>query len=113
QQAVQELAQLLAALWIERRRRLVHEQDRRGGGPGAGDRPALGFSPRELARIRVGAMFDAKGGEQFASARRGRRRRDAVRVHRRETDIAERRQMLEQTVELEDHADLAAQLPGV
>src|SRR5215470_17079913 len=48
QQSLQELAQFFAALRIERRSRLVHEQHRRVDGQCARDRHALGFSSREL-----------------------------------------------------------------
>src|SRR5438874_188954 len=56
-------------------------------------------------------MLDAECAEQLPAPPRRFRRRDAMRVDRREADIVQRREMLEQTVKLEDHADLPSQLP--
>ena len=59
-------------------------------------------------RQRRSTMLDPEGAEQLASAQFRVPRRDAVRMHRRETDVVERREMLEETVELKHHADLSA-----
>src|SRR6059036_324240 len=49
-------------------------------------------------------MLHSKGAEQFARPPLGMCRRDTVRVDRGQTDIRDRREMFEQTMELEHHA---------
>ena len=53
-------------------------------------------------------MLDAKRAQQLARAALRLRQRDAVRVHRREPHVLERRQVLEEVMKLKDEADLAA-----
>ena len=63
---LQQRAELGAALRIERRGRLVHQQQRRIDGERARDGDALRLAARQLARQRRGAMLDA---ERVAAAR--------------------------------------------
>ena len=66
---LQQRAELGAALRIERRRRLVHQQQRRIDGQRARDRDALSLAARQLARQRVGAMLDAERLQQLRARR--------------------------------------------
>ena len=109
-QPSQEIAELAAARGVERRRRLIHQEQRRVDRERARDRHALRFPTRELARQRLLAVLDAERAQQLARAALRFRQRDAVRVHRREPHVLERRQVLEQVMKLEDEADLAAKL---
>src|SRR5262249_41354318 len=106
---LEELAQRPAPGGGEGRRRLVPEQARRLQGEGAGDGDALRLAPRELARIRRRAVAYPEGGEQLRRSGAGRHGRYAGHVHRGEGDVLERGQVLEESVLLENHTDLAAQ----
>ena len=64
----QRLAELAAARRIERRGRLVHQQQRRIHGHGPRDRHALRLAAGELARQRVAAVRDAERLEQLERA---------------------------------------------
>ena len=110
-QPLEQFAELLAPFGIERGGGLVHQQQRRIDRQRAGDRHALCFAARELAGVGVRPMGYAKRREELPSTPLRVGRGDAVRVHRRQADIAERGEVFEQTMELEHHADLAAQLP--
>jgi hypothetical protein len=67
-QLQQQLAEIALPRGIERRRRLVHQQHRRIDGQRAGDGNPLRFAARELARQRVGPMFDAERRQQRTPA---------------------------------------------
>ena len=71
-QSLQQRAELGAALRIERRGRLVHQQHRRIDRERARDRDALRLAARQLARQRRGAMLDAERAQQLAARARAR-----------------------------------------
>src|SRR5689334_11391464 len=62
-QPAQRRSQCGAARRIERRRRLIHEQQRRIGCQGPRDRHALRFAPGELPRPRAGPRADVQLGQ--------------------------------------------------
>jgi len=91
---------------IERRGGLVEQQQRRIDRKGAGDRDALRFPARQLARQRAGPVADAKLIEQRLRALSGLGDGHAQHLDRRQRNVVDRAEMLEQVVELEHHADL-------
>ena len=67
-QRAEEIAKLTAAVGIQGCGGLVHQQQRRIDCKGAGDRNALRFAARELARESMCPMFNPERGKQHASA---------------------------------------------
>ena len=66
QQSPQELAQFLTPGGIERRRGLVHQQQRRIDRQCPGDGHPLGFTAGEFPGQGIGTVFDAECGQQLA-----------------------------------------------
>ena len=102
------VAEVAAARRVERRGRLVHQQQRRIDRQRAGDGDALRFAARQLARQRAGAVARRQRRSSSSRAAAPRPRR-AMRCTCTGASItfSQRRQVLEQAVELEHHADLA------
>jgi hypothetical protein len=91
---------------------LVHEQDRWIGRQGTGNRHALGLAARQLSRQRASPMLDAEAFHQFHRATFRFWLPDTVHVNGRQPHILHRRHVFEEAMKLEDHADLAAQVPN-
>ena len=72
------------------------------------DGDALRLAARQLARQRAGAMVDAECGQQLAAAADRVVLPHAVRVDRRQADVLDRRQVLEEAMKLKDHAGASA-----
>jgi len=109
-QAAQQRAELGAALRVERRGRFVQHQHRWIDREGPRDRDALRFTAGELARQRSGPLLDVERAEQFVGTGLSRRGSHTARVHGRERDVLQYREVLEEMMELKDHADAAPQL---
>jgi hypothetical protein len=103
-------SQLAAAGWIERRGRFVHQQHGRANGKRAGDGHALRLSARQLARHSVCPSTYAEMIEQPAGFALGFGLGLTLHVNQRETDVVQRGEMLEEVMELKDHADPPVQL---
>ncbi len=103
-EAAHLLLQRAAGERVERAERLVHQQQFRRDGEGAGDADALLHAARELRRLALGRLL-----EPDAAQRRHRRLADArlgpggVPASQRELDVPARRHPGHQRVALEDH----------
>jgi hypothetical protein len=97
--------ELGAAIGVERGGRLVEQQQRRIHRERARDRHALRLAPGELVRPRVGPRAHAELVEQLPRAALRLAAGDAAHVHRREPHVVGGRQVREQVVKLEHHAD--------
>ena len=98
---------LLAQLLVERRQRLVHQQDARLEDDGAGERDALALAARELVDVAVAEPAELHELEHLL------RRASAISALRDPAqpqgigDVAGDRHVREQRVVLEHHADVA------
>ncbi len=100
------LAQLHAHLGVERRERLVEEEQPRLDREGAGERDALLHAARQLVRVTVGGISEADELEQLECPL------PPVAVTlladaQPELDVPDSRHVREEAVGLEDHADVA------
>jgi hypothetical protein len=109
-QGAQGFAERAPAGGVEGGGRLVHQEQRRIDGERTGDRDPLALPAGELARKGSGPAADAQGFEEAESVFAGRGGRLAVDVNRRKHDVLQSRQVLEESVRLEDHADSTPQL---
>ena len=96
---------------IERRGRLVGEDDARPVGERAGDRDALGFAAGELRRHRVLAVSDLEIVEQFDGARARRRGAKSGKMEH-HGDIVGGVEERQQIGVLKDEADLVEPQPA-
>ncbi len=105
-QPAKGLSELVLARGIERCRRLVQEEKRRIDGEGARDGDSLRFPSRKLAAKSMRPMVDADLIEKRLSPPFRVGAGNSEHVHRSEPDVRERREVLEEKVELEDHSHL-------
>src|SRR3546814_617140 len=99
------VAQVDAHLGVERRERLVEQQEPRRGGDGAGERDALLLAARELRRVLAALVGKADEVEQLADPR-GNFRFGAATVLQPEGDVALDGEIREQGVGLEHDAEV-------
>jgi hypothetical protein len=108
-QLLKRAAKLRAARRIERRRGLVEQQQGRVHGQRTRDGDALRFPTGQLLRQRLDAVTDAKVIQQRASACRGISTDATLHVDGRERHVINRREVLEQEVELKHHSHFLVQ----
>ena len=108
-----DVEHFLDHLGVEGRGRLVEQHDLRAHAERTGDRDPLLLATRELRRVFVRLLGNAHPLEVVAGQVFGLLLAEAAAAHRRQSEVAQHRQMREEIELLEDHADLGADLGDV